>query len=348
MIPLVSISCITFNHAPYIRGALESFLSQKTTFPFEVLIHDDASTDGTAEIIQEYELKYPNLIFPLYQKQNQYSMGIKMFSVIYNFPRARGKYFALCEGDDYWIDSLKLQKQVDFLENNYVYSICGHWVKNVDADSKLLREQRFTGQYCPEIFKIEHALGGTPIHTSSLMFRNNDYKQIMRDKYDLFTKLPAGDDPLLLLLLTKGDGYCFQEFMGAYRIHPGGTWSTKPELIKRYKMLLFYYTIPQLIGNHYPEKVNQQIKAGEHAVVEELLYATPRTFLKFLQDSSTNELMPKRRIPFLLINSLLYFIGKVLERPWNFTRRILGRPWDVMRRTIGRMRKLIYKRVHKL
>lgn len=108
--PLVSICCITYNHAPYIRQCLEGFLIQKTTFPFEILIHDDASTDGTADIIREYEARYPHLIKPIYQVENQYSKGTKISST-YNYPRAKGKYIALCEGDDYWTDPLKLQNK---------------------------------------------------------------------------------------------------------------------------------------------------------------------------------------------------------------------------------------------
>jgi glycosyltransferase involved in cell wall biosynthesis len=119
--PLVSIACITYNHAGFIRDAMEGFLMQKTTFPFEILIHDDASTDGTAEIIREYEEKYPGLIFPLYQSENQYSKGVRGISTRYNIPRARGKYIAICEGDDYWTDPLKLQRQVDFLQENEEY-----------------------------------------------------------------------------------------------------------------------------------------------------------------------------------------------------------------------------------
>ena len=118
---IVSIICVTYNHEPYIRQCLEGFVMQKTDFAFEVLIHDDASTDKTADIIREYEAKYPDLIKPIYQIENQYSKGVKI-NAIYNYPRAKGKYIAFCEGDDYWIDPLKLQKQVDFLEANPEYS----------------------------------------------------------------------------------------------------------------------------------------------------------------------------------------------------------------------------------
>ncbi|MFK2238497.1 glycosyltransferase family 2 protein [Bacteroides fragilis] len=108
--PLVSIFCITYNHSSYIRQCLDGFLIQKTNFPFEVLIHDDASTDDTAGIIKEYEAKYPDIIKPIYQVENQYSKGLDI-NIVYNLPRARGKYIAMCEGDDYWIDPLKLQNK---------------------------------------------------------------------------------------------------------------------------------------------------------------------------------------------------------------------------------------------
>ena len=114
-IPLVSISCITYNHEPYIVQALNGFLMQKTSFPFEVLIHDDASTDRTADIIREYEKKFPKIIKPIYQKENQYSKGNRAILASFVYPRAKGKYIALCEGDDYWIDENKLQQQYEDL-----------------------------------------------------------------------------------------------------------------------------------------------------------------------------------------------------------------------------------------
>lgn len=122
VIPLVSINCITYNHCKYIRDAIEGFLMQRTNFPVEILIHDDASTDGTAEIIREYEKQYPNIIRPLYEEENQWVKG-RRGSMVFNFPRALGKYIAFCEGDDYWTDPYKLQKQVDFLESHPDYGL---------------------------------------------------------------------------------------------------------------------------------------------------------------------------------------------------------------------------------
>ena len=124
--PLVSISCITYNHINYIEQCLDGFLEQETDYPFEILIHDDCSTDGTTEIIQKYSTKYPDIIKPMYETENQYQQGKPAGSLIWNFPRAQGKYIALCEGDDYWIDENKLQIQVDFLERNPEYTMCFH------------------------------------------------------------------------------------------------------------------------------------------------------------------------------------------------------------------------------
>lgn len=142
--PLVSISCITYNHAPYIKDALEGFISQKTNFPFEVLIHDDCSTDGTTEIIKEYEQKYPDVIKPIYEKENQFQAGKPAGSNVWNLPRAQGKYIAHCEGDDYWKDPDKLQKQVDFLEANPEYGMCF-----TDFDVK----NESSGRYTHDTFK---------------------------------------------------------------------------------------------------------------------------------------------------------------------------------------------------
>lgn len=121
-IPLVSILCATFNHEKYISQTIDGFLMQKTNFQFEIIICEDKSTDSTAQIIREYEKKYPELFVTFYHKENLYSKGIDFFQTE-AFPIAKGKYIAYCEGDDYWIDPLKLQKQVDFLETHADYGL---------------------------------------------------------------------------------------------------------------------------------------------------------------------------------------------------------------------------------
>ena len=122
---MVSVCCLAYNHEPYIRDCLEGFVKQKTDFKYEVLIHDDASTDKTAEIIREYEDKYPELIKPIYQTENQWSKGVPLTNT-FLYARANGKYYAICEGDDYWCDENKLQKQFDFMQAHPEYSACVH------------------------------------------------------------------------------------------------------------------------------------------------------------------------------------------------------------------------------
>ena len=120
---VVSVLCTAYNHEKYIRSALDGFVNQKTNFRYEVLINDDASTDHTAAIIAEYEAKHPDIIKPVYQTENQYSKGVSITKSIL-FPQSKGKYTAICEGDDYWCDENKLQKQVDFLESHQEYAAC--------------------------------------------------------------------------------------------------------------------------------------------------------------------------------------------------------------------------------
>ena len=130
---LVSVCVITYNHCDYIRQCFDGILMQQTNFPFEIIVNDDCSTDGTAEIIKEYELNHPTLFKVTYQKENQYSKGVRGMFPKFCFPRAKGKYIALCEGDDYWTDPLKLQKQVDFLESNLDYVLVCHQYRIMDG-----------------------------------------------------------------------------------------------------------------------------------------------------------------------------------------------------------------------
>ena len=128
--PTVIVWCLTFNQKGYIRDALNGFVMQKTNFPFEVVVHDDASTDGTTDIVMEYAERYPDIIKPMVEKNNQWKKGgLKHIISIMNEQHRRGKYIAFCEGDDYWINPNKLQSQVDFLENNPDYSMCFHSAK---------------------------------------------------------------------------------------------------------------------------------------------------------------------------------------------------------------------------
>lgn len=120
---LVSVICTVYNHERYLRQTLEGIVTQKTTFKFEAIVHDDCSTDGSEKIIKEYEEKYPEIIKAVYQKENQYSKGINIFNTFMK-PQIKGKYCAICEGDDFWTDVFKLEKQVSYMETHPDCTFC--------------------------------------------------------------------------------------------------------------------------------------------------------------------------------------------------------------------------------
>lgn len=227
---LVSISCITYNHAPYIRECLDGFMMQQTNFPFEVLIHDDASTDGTTEIIREYAEKYPDIIKPLYEEKNQWVKG-RRGSAVFNFPRAQGKYIALCEGDDYWTDPLKLQKQVDFLESHPDYVMCTHHFNTYNQEDGSFGEDwnlNFTEDFTFDLdFFIKRDCWITQPLT--LLFRRCSLNLCEYSQYP-----NAKDVTLIYHILKKSKGIFLKENMGIYRCHEGGIWSkvNRPQQIK--------------------------------------------------------------------------------------------------------------------
>lgn len=246
---MVSVCPITFNHAKYFSQAIESVLSQRVDFEFEIIIGEDESSDGTREIALEYQRKYPDIIKVLLHSRKDviYVNGraTGRWNFVDTLSHARGKYIALLPCDDFWTDPLKLQKQVDVLEAHPEYSVCGHWLDNVDESGKSLGSG-WTGSSCPEIFSVKDALIGTPLHPNSLLFRRFDLAS--HPQYRLFLSLPAGDDPLMLMLLKQGNGYCIKEPMSAYRHHPGGIWSSKAQYHKDFEMMQFRIGALQLVS----------------------------------------------------------------------------------------------------
>jgi glycosyltransferase involved in cell wall biosynthesis len=213
---MVSVSCITYNHAKYIRDTLDGFLIQKANFKFEVLINDDASTDGTADIIREYEKKHPHIIKPIYQKENQYSKGVRGMSRRFNYPRARGKYIALCEGDDYWTDPNKLQQQVSFMEKNPGYTLTFHRAKVIyeggEKEEFVYPDIEGSAWYNPK-----NLLSVNYIPTNSVVYRRLDYSQMA-------TGVMPGDWYWHLYHARFGKIKFFDKVMSVYRKHKGGIW----------------------------------------------------------------------------------------------------------------------------
>jgi len=193
---------------------------QETSFPFEIIVHDDCSTDGTTDIIREYERQYPQLIKPIYQSENQFSKGIKIFAA-YVWPKTRGKYIAACEGDDYWIDPYKLQKQFDFLEGHPECSMCAHNNGVIIGENEtIIGQKNPPGQ--KQFYDLNDVLGGHPWHTSTIVYK----KEILNSFPDWYGKLLGGDWQLYIIAAQQGSIGYIDEVMSIYRVHPGGIWSS--------------------------------------------------------------------------------------------------------------------------
>ncbi|MBO2535289.1 glycosyltransferase family 2 protein [Rummeliibacillus suwonensis] len=217
---LVSIDCITYNHEQYIADALDSFLMQQTNFKYEILIHDDASTDRTAEIIRAYEKRYPEIIKPIYQLENQYSKGVAVEN--FNSKRAKGKYLAICEGDDYWIDPCKLQKQVDYMEKHPKCSLCVHAGNIVTAsEKKLLAQYRSYKESTIVSVSDVIAGGGGLFLTNSMLCLT----AMVQKKPKFVEASPVGDYPLAIHLALLGTVYYMDDIMSAYRVGDANSWT---------------------------------------------------------------------------------------------------------------------------
>ena len=216
---MVSICCVTYNQEKYISKAIDSFLNQETNFSYEIIIHDDASTDGTVEIINDYKKKYPNKIVTIFEKENQYSKRPNSILDIV-FSKAKGKYIALCDGDDGFCRKNKLQLQFDKLESDSSISLVSHNTVVVDNDGILLEENSpYPDGIVTEIDFLNNY--NSSMHTSSLMFRKKDVKRLP----DYFNDSLVGDLTLKLYLLSIGDCYHIDKVMSFYRKNSSGSWT---------------------------------------------------------------------------------------------------------------------------
>jgi glycosyltransferase involved in cell wall biosynthesis len=245
--PLVCTRTMTYNHEIFIRECIEGILSQKTTFPVRVCIHDDASTDKTAEIVREYQERYPNLIWAYYQKENSYRSPnkIEMRAEFMGWSY-EGKYQALCEGDDYWTDSLKLQDQCEVLENNNNIIICfgGFERKNLNSGNSKAELRYPIGRH--KELKNEYGYEFT-LNDTKRIWLTKTLTAMMRVNQEIEEKIISHNYPRdvtrFYYYLKNGNGFYLNRRLGVYNAHDGGLHSADS---RRGKILNRYYMIKEM------------------------------------------------------------------------------------------------------
>lgn len=285
--PMLSICVQTYQHVGFIEACLESILQQKTNFEFEILLGEDASTDGTREICIKYAEKFPDKIrLFLHHRENNIEIGgapTGRFNFMYNLFSARGKYIALCEGDDYWTDPLKLQKQVDFLEDNPDYNICFHRVNILDK-GKLFPdyiEGRYNNIKNRPISIIDLLREGNFIHTTSVVFRN----KIVEFPFEFYMS-SVGD--YFLHIMNSQDGYIHRldDIMAVYR-KGVGIFSSLSNLHMKFKIL------------NYQSCLLSYLKLDEHKeILLEKNLKTLDSFSKSCEKTYTNNHYLSKKLSF--------------------------------------------------
>lgn len=267
-----------YNHEKFIREAIEGVIKQKTYFSIELLIHDDASTDNTASIIDEYAHKYPNIIKPLFEKENMQSQGKQDIFTDNMIKAAKGRYIALCEGDDYWTDAHKLQKQYDFLEAHHDYSMTMHnaWELDMSTGEKALLNTFPASGYYPLDTQVKTGLGSKFPATASYFFRKDILDTYPKD----FRKGVVGDYFLRVYNASKGRIYYFDEPMSVYRYRSDGSFTQKvtndPEYYSKY--------IRKIIGKY--NLIDKCLKYQFHEVYRKVIASN---ILGYLASGVTDE-----------------------------------------------------------
>jgi glycosyltransferase involved in cell wall biosynthesis len=230
--PKVSIVCLTYNHQEIISHALDSMLSQQCEFDFEIVVHDDASTDGTQEVLKHYKEVHTDKMKLILQSENQHSKRVPVFDLV--LPHCDGEYVACCDGDDYWCDNHKLQKQASYLDEHPDVFISGHDMKVVDSEGQLIQSSKLLDIHKRDFSADEIKKGLAWLLTSTWMFRNRSFPQAIERG-----KVINGDTFLLSLLGEHGASHYHDDINPAvYRIHDSGLWSTMPKSDRKLSELI--------------------------------------------------------------------------------------------------------------
>ena len=239
--PIVSVWLLTFNHKNFFEISIKSILSQKTNFDYEIVIGDDCSSDGTRDIVFKYYKSNPSKVRLILSKKNYWEEFGPVLSLEL-YKSCRGKYIATCEGDDYWTDPYKLQKQVDYLEANPDCSICTHWVKTKKENGEPFDEELVSGRIRPQIINSNNmfinngreTLKGIPFMSLSIVARKKCFEFTSK----IIKEIPGGDNAIWVNALEHGYAYCIPEYMGVYRKHGTSTWSSLNSTHKNIQMLV--------------------------------------------------------------------------------------------------------------
>lgn len=252
-VPLISIVCVTYNHEPYIGDAINGFLMQETNFPFEVIVHDDASTDNTVDIINDYAKKFPKIIRPILQEENQYSKGRRCGAIAQSY--ARGDYVALCEGDDYWIDKRKLQIQIDEMQKHLECNISFHSAikkENVKNSSDTIFCKRSDGKKVIDISRIIRC-GGSFMPTASIVLRRNVVDRFVKDKEGFFYSNLTGY--FVQIFGTEPNGALYIDRpMSVYRSLVEGSWTSR---VRKDQKFNIYWAKKNIDGIKAADKITR-------------------------------------------------------------------------------------------
>lgn len=295
----VSIFCNTYNQEKYIKNALDSFLHQKTSFPFEIIVHDDASTDSTPAIIREYVKNYPHLIKPIFESINQYSQGIK-FVKTKMIPLAKGQYIAFCEGDDFWIDENKLQKQYDAITKNPNVSFVVGKVLGCEEDGLITdivcpsKDLNFakTGVYSKDLIGNLIANAKYPFQTSCFFASKNLFFECYEREFSKFTH---GDEALLREGVIEGDFYYINEPLSCRRLNSLGSFTLRKigfPLFQKKKNILYHQYANMLFDIHTNGAYRKTIR--KHIVSDFTSgYVDKKTFnkIRFFYDITAFEIL---------------------------------------------------------
>lgn len=304
--PAVSVVCNTFNHEMYIEDAIRGFLIQKTDFPFEIIIHDDASTDNNRKIIREYEKKYPKIIKPIIQKVNQYSQGKK--PTILSFQYAKGEYIALCEGDDFWIFPGKLQSQFDLLNSEAQLDGCAHpaFCLSPSGQIRIINDYNSSILSCSTVCKT----GGGVVPTASLFLR----RKVVARFANLFSDAPLGDYFIQVLAAERG-GLAFQSSVSSvYRLGSVTSVSNAEKRKSSSQMEKFTLSFEKCLdrlneelgGNYIESLAYFKASMYKEASVRALVYAGNQELFRKLIERSSFEFVSRSH----------FLIFKIRRWPW--------------------------------